>query len=68
MSKTVRVIKYLLIMMLITVFAGCAPSKKNTYYQKRKKSTQINTTQLGRNKYYFSPNYQNKLKSNYKKK
>jgi hypothetical protein len=47
---------------------SCAPAKKNTYYQKRKKTSHINTSQLGRNRYYYSPGYQKKLMKSYKKK
>lgn len=65
MSKAIRILKYALIIVLVLLFTGCATSK-NPYYQKRKKTSQINTTQLGRNKYFFSPTYQKKLKANYK--
>jgi hypothetical protein len=67
MSKAIRIIRYLILLILVVVFTGCA-SNKNTFYQKRKKSTQVSNTQLGRNKYYFSPNYQKKLKASYRKK
>jgi hypothetical protein len=65
MAKTIRIGCFLLLM-LIVIFTGCA-TNKNTYYQKRKKSVRVSTSQLGRNKYYFSPTYQKKLKSSYKK-
>lgn len=45
---------------------GCAVSKKNPYMAKRAAS-HINTSQLGRNKYFFTPKYQKKL-FKYKKK
>ncbi len=45
---------------------GCATSKKNPYLSK-KAASHINTSQLGRNKYFFSPKYQKKL-FKYKKK
>jgi hypothetical protein len=54
--------------MLIALASGCAPAKKNTYYQKRNKGSKVNTTQLGRNRYYFSTGYQKKLVKNYRKK
>jgi hypothetical protein len=47
--------------------SSCAPSRKNTYYQKRKKNSHVNESQLGRNRYFFSPEYQKKLNKNYKK-
>ena len=62
-----KYIKYYLIIGLVMLMAGCASSKQNPYAQKRKKESHISTTQLGRNKYYFSKSYQNKLKKSYKK-
>jgi hypothetical protein len=50
------------------VFSTCASAKKNPFYEKRKKSSQLNASQLGRNKYYFSTGYQKKLNKNFKKK
>jgi hypothetical protein len=49
------------------MFTACAPAKKNSFYSKRKKDSQVNASQLGRNRYYFSPGYQKKLNKNYKK-
>jgi hypothetical protein len=56
--------KYLvrfLILVFLTVFvAGCGgPSKSRGVY--KKKASMINTTQLGKNKYFFSKKYQRKL-------
>ncbi len=68
MSKTIKILKLFLVFLMIAVFTGCAPSRKNPYYQKKKKSSKVNNEQLGRNRYYFSPSYQKKLNSNYKKK
>ena len=45
---------------------GCATSKKNPYQAERRISY-IDTSQLGRNKYFFSNKYQKKLYK-YKKK
>jgi hypothetical protein len=42
------------------VMPGCASSKKNPYQTSRKNSY-IDTSQLGRNKYFFSKQYQKKL-------
>jgi hypothetical protein len=50
------------------IFTCCAPAKKNPFYEKRKKNSQVNASQLGRNKYYFSPGYQKKLNKTFKKK
>lgn len=68
MSKTIRIVKYFLIFLLITFFAGCASARQNPYYKKRVKASKVNASQLGRNKYYFSTGYQKKLIKSYKKK
>jgi hypothetical protein len=68
MSNANKILKYIFILCLIAIFISCAPAKKNPYYEKRKKSTQVNASQLGRNKYYFSKDYQKKLTKTYKKK
>jgi hypothetical protein len=54
--------------MLFVLFTACAPAKKNPYYEKRKKSSQVNASQLGRNRYYFSSGYQKKLNKTFKSK
>ncbi len=64
-----KILKLLLIIPLIFILtAGCASSKKNPYYEKRMKASRTNTKQLGRNKYYFSNDYQKKLAKSYKRK
>lgn len=69
MSKPIiKILKYIFICFLIVLLTDCAPAKKNPFYEKRKKSSQVNASQLGRNKYYFSSGYQKKLNKNYKKK
>ncbi|HEX7494298.1 MAG TPA: hypothetical protein VF346_08760 [Bacteroidales bacterium] len=68
MSKAIKILKYIFILCLIAVFISCAPAKKNPFYEKRKKSSQVNSSQLGRNKYYFSKDYQKKLTKTFKKK
>ena len=68
MSKSIKILKYLLIFAIIALFAGCAPAKKNPWLEKRKTASRVNTSQLGRNRYYFSTGYQKKLVKNYKKK
>lgn len=50
----------ILVLAAIMLMPGCASSKKNTYQASRKKSY-IDTSQLGRNKYFFSKKYQKKL-------
>jgi uncharacterized protein YcfL len=63
-------ISKLLFLLLLSIFlmAGCASSKKNPYYEKRIKASRNNTKQLGRNRYYFSKDYQKKLAKSYKRK
>jgi hypothetical protein len=68
MSKTIKIMNYVFILILIVIFTACAPAKKNPYYEKRKKSSQVNASQLGRNKYYFSTGYQKKLNKTFKPK
>jgi preprotein translocase subunit SecG len=53
---------------LIIMSTGCASSKKNPYYEKRMKASRTNANQLGRNRYYFSKDYQKKLNKSYKRK
>jgi phosphoglycerol transferase MdoB-like AlkP superfamily enzyme len=57
-----------LIFILLFLSAGCASSKKNPYYEKRMRASRSNTNQLGRNRYYFSKDYQKKLGKSYKRK
>ena len=68
MSKAIKIFKVIFIFFLLAMVTACAPAKKNPFYEKRKKSSQVNASQLGRNKYYFSSGYQKKLNKNYKKK
>jgi PBP1b-binding outer membrane lipoprotein LpoB len=68
MSKTLKIFSYIFILIIIMLFTACAPAKKNQYYEKRKKSSQVNASQLGRNKYYFSKDYQKKLTKTFKQK
>jgi len=66
-SEINKIFKYILIIILIATASACASSKKNPYMEKRKQNSRVNTTQLGRNKYYFSSDYQKKLNKNFKK-
>jgi len=68
MSKGIKIVIYGLILLLIVIFTSCAPAKKNPYYEKRKKNSQVNASQLGRNRYYFSSGYQKKLNKTFKAK
>jgi hypothetical protein len=67
MPKSFKILKYFLIFILVTVFSACAPVKKNPWAEKKKQASKVHTSQLGRNKYYFSVGYQKKLVKNYKK-
>jgi len=58
----------LFIPLLFVLITGCASSKKNPYYEKRIKASKSNTKQLGKNRYYFSKDYQKKLAKSYKRK
>ncbi|MDZ7636347.1 MAG: hypothetical protein U5L72_18710 [Bacteroidales bacterium] len=50
----------ILILSAIMIMPGCASSRKSPYQISRKNSY-IDTSQLGRNKYFFSKQYQKKL-------
>ncbi len=67
MSEAIKILKCVVILLLIAMVTACAPAKKNSYYNKSKKSSYVNASQLGRNKYYFSSGYQKKLNKNYRK-
>jgi hypothetical protein len=66
MSKIVRILKYSVLFLSVAVITGCAPSRKNPYLKKRNQTSRVNTSQLGRNRYYFSNGYQKKLSKNYR--
>jgi PBP1b-binding outer membrane lipoprotein LpoB len=68
MSKAIKILNYIFILILILIYTSCAPAKKNPYYEKKKKSSQVNASQLGRNRYYFSSGYQKKLNKTFKQK
>jgi hypothetical protein len=68
MSRLIKILNYSFIFLLVLLFTECAPAKKNPFYEKRKKASQVNASQLGRNRYYFSKDYQKKLNKTFKKK
>ena len=70
MALLKKILKLLFSLLLSVSFitAGCASSKNNPYYEKRIKASRANTKQLGRNRYYFSKDYQKKLAKSYKRK
>jgi LmbE family N-acetylglucosaminyl deacetylase len=67
MPKSIKILKYFLVLILIAAFSSCAPVKKNPWAEKKKQASKVHASQLGRNKYYFSTGYQKKLVKNYKK-
>jgi len=68
MSGICKKLSYVFIFSLIGIMTACAPAKKNPINAKRKQSSHVNASQLGRNSFYFSPGYQKKLTKKYKKK
>jgi len=68
MPKSLKISKYFLIFTLIAAFTTCAPVKKNPWVEKKKQASKVHTSQLGRNRYYFSIGYQKKLTKSYKRK
>jgi len=67
MCKVISILKYFIIFISVAVMASCVPSKQNPYYKKRMEASKVNTSQLGRNRYYFSSGYQKKLLKSYKR-
>ena len=68
LNKISKSLLLLLFLFLMIFSPGCASSNKNPYYEKRMKASETNTTPLGRNRYYYSKNYQKKLTKSYKRK
>jgi hypothetical protein len=66
LKKILTFLFFVLILALIS--GGCASSKNNPYYEKRMKASGTNTNRLGKNRYYFSKDYQKKLVRSYKRK
>jgi hypothetical protein len=71
MQKLIKILKSVLIVAFLVSFSatesGCA-AKKNPWTKKKSQASKVNSSQLGRNKYFFSTNYQKKLQKSYKKK
>ncbi|MGB8492437.1 MAG: hypothetical protein WCE64_15390 [Bacteroidales bacterium] len=51
----------------ISFSTGCASSRKDPFFEKRVNASRDNTQHLGRNRYYFSKDYQKKLGKSYKR-
>jgi uncharacterized protein YceK len=62
MKRILRKSTILIMLMfsVLLIMPGCATSRKNSY-QAARKNSYIDTSQLGRNKYFFSKQYQKKL-------
>ncbi|HCC71160.1 MAG TPA: hypothetical protein DEQ09_08430 [Bacteroidales bacterium] len=63
-----KYLKYIIIILITVLMSSCFASRQNPYARKKKKNSYVSATQLGRNKYFFTNEYQRKLKKNYKKK
>jgi hypothetical protein len=68
MSRPFKILKYLLIFILIALATGCAPARHNSYIKKKRSGSKVHTSQLGRNRFFFSTGYQKKLFKSYSKK
>ncbi|HOW40892.1 MAG TPA: hypothetical protein PL123_10140 [Bacteroidales bacterium] len=68
MKKIFKILNYSLIVLLVFSMAACAPQKKGSTKSRKKQTSHVNASQLGRNKYYFSSGYQKKLSKGYKTK
>ena len=68
MQRVVKIVNTtcILLLMILLAGSGCAV-KKNPYSAAKKKASYVNTSQLGRNKYYFSTGYQKKLQKSVKR-
>jgi hypothetical protein len=69
MNKLEKILRsgFILLIVLLMTATGCAV-KKNPWVAKKSKASHVNTSQLGRNRYYFSVGYQKKLSKSVKKK
>jgi hypothetical protein len=70
MPNAIKILRVLFLLLIIAIFTGtgCVAAKQNPFQSKKKtQASRVNTSQLGRNKFYFSTNYQKKLSKSYKK-
>jgi hypothetical protein len=65
-GKTFRL---LLVLLILTFYAGsgCGSANKGQTISRNMSASKVNASQLGRNKYYFSTNYQKKLTKSFKR-
>jgi hypothetical protein len=68
MQKLINILKsgLIIIFLLALTAPGCAV-KKNPWMKKKSQASKVNSTQLGRNRYFFSTGYQKKLQKSFKK-
>jgi uncharacterized protein YceK len=66
MSKIAKILQYVLVFLLIILAGGCASANKRSWQKKRTTAARSNTASLGRNKFFYSTNYQKKLGRTYK--
>ncbi|MCX6333775.1 MAG: hypothetical protein NT092_05660 [Bacteroidia bacterium] len=70
MSKIAKILQYVLIFLLIVLAGGCASSGKGSsrsaWEKKRRTAARTNTATVGRNKFFYSTNYQKKLGRTFK--
>ena len=52
---------------LLGISTGCVSSRRDPFHEKRINASRENTQHLGRNRYYFSKDYQKKLGKSYKR-
>ncbi len=67
LKRIMRLLEYAFLFLLIIFLTDCSPTRKNPWYEKRMKASRVNTSQLGRNRYYFSEGYQKKIQKSSKK-
>ncbi|MFN8241107.1 MAG: hypothetical protein U0X39_10220 [Bacteroidales bacterium] len=67
MTKIASIVRNGFFCLLIVLFASSGCATQNPYAKKRSKASHVNTSQLGRNKYYFSTGYQKRLVKSVKK-
>lgn len=71
MSRISKIAQYGLILLLLAIMGGCASSGKTSrsdWEKKRRSAARTNTAGMGRNKFFYSTNYQKRLQQNYRKK
>lgn len=63
MKRSGKILNFFFIILLVILLTGtgCATSRQNPWLKKRAKASHVNTSQLGRNRYYFSVGYQKRL-------